>query len=125
MGDEPHSKSGFVDYKKMHLDAKSLLKSINVNLNTDEINQITTDGSEHIINGLSDWVYEEEFGFVRAFDWNANGTALVFMQFDETLVPTYSMDVIGKDLYPTPYTFKYPKAGIKYIKTAKNKDNTG
>lgn len=75
------------------------------------IDQVTSDGSEHIINGLSDWVYEEEFGFVRAFDWNADGSALVFMQFDETLVPTYSMDVIGKDLYPFPYTFKYPKAG--------------
>ena len=80
-------------------------------LETDTIDQITTDGSEHIINGLTDWVYEEEFGFVRAFDWNVTGTALVFMQFDETLVPTYSMDVIGKDLYPFPYTFKYPKAG--------------
>ena len=75
------------------------------------IEQITSDGSEHIINGLSDWVYEEEFGFVRAFDWNADGSALAFMQFDETLVPTYSMDVIGDNLYPFPYTFKYPKAG--------------
>lgn len=81
------------------------------NLDSNEINQITTDGSDQIINGLTDWVYEEEFGFVRAFEWNANGTALVFMKFDETMVPTYSMDIIGKDLYPSPYTFKYPKAG--------------
>ncbi|MGY8967831.1 MAG: S9 family peptidase [Flavobacteriales bacterium] len=80
-------------------------------LGANSIEQITSDGSEHIINGLSDWVYEEEFGFVRAFDWNADGSALAFMQFDETLVPTYSMDVIGDNLYPFPYTFKYPKAG--------------
>ena len=80
-------------------------------LAADTVDQITSDGSEHIINGLTDWVYEEEFGFVRAFDWNSDGTALVFMQFDETLVPTYSMDVIGNELYPFPYTFKYPKAG--------------
>ena len=80
-------------------------------LGVNSIKQITSDGSEHIINGLSDWVYEEEFGFVRAFDWNADGSALAFMQFDETLVPTYSMDVIGDNLYPFPYTFKYPKAG--------------
>ena len=80
-------------------------------LAADTIDQITSDGSEHIINGLTDWVYEEEFGFVRAFDWNADGTVIVFMQFDETLVPTYSMDVIGNELYPFPYTFKYPKAG--------------
>ena len=82
-------------------------------LAADTIDQITSDGSEHIINGLTDWVYEEEFGFVRAFDWNADGTVIVFMQFDETLVPTYSMDVIGNELYPFPYTFKYPKAGEK------------
>ena len=81
------------------------------NLEANSIEQITSDGSEHIINGLSDWVYEEEFGFVRAFDWNADGSVLVFMQFDETRVPTYSMDVIGDNLYPFPYTFKYPKAG--------------
>jgi dipeptidyl-peptidase-4 len=81
------------------------------NLEENSIEQITSNGSEHIINGLTDWVYEEEFGFVRAFDWNADGSALVFMQFDETLVPTYSMDVIGDNLYPFPYTFKYPKAG--------------
>ena len=80
-------------------------------LASDSIVQVTEDGSEHIINGLTDWVYEEEFGFVRAFDWNADGTALVFMQFDETQVPTYSMDIVGQGLYPFPYTFKYPKAG--------------
>ncbi len=77
------------------------------------VDKITEDGDDNIINGLTDWVYEEEFGFVRAFDWNADGTALVFMKFDETLVPTYSMDVIGEDLYPSQYTFKYPKAGEK------------
>ena len=83
------------------------------NLASNTIVQVTDNGSKHIINGLTDWVYEEEFGFVRAFDWNADGSALVFMQFDETEVPTYSMDIIGQGLYPFPYTFKYPKAGEK------------
>ena len=82
-------------------------------LASNTIVQVTDDGSKDIINGLTDWVYEEEFGFVRAFDWNADGSALVFMQFDETEVPTYSMDIIGQGLYPFPYTFKYPKAGEK------------
>lgn len=82
-------------------------------LNKATITQITTDGSEHIINGLTDWVYEEEFGFVRAFDWNASGTALAYIRFDETEVPEFSMDIYGKDLYQFPYTFKYPKAGEK------------
>ena len=77
------------------------------------ITQVTNDGSEHIINGLTDWVYEEEFGFVRAFDWNADGSSIAFMRFDETEVPEFSMDIYGQDLYQFPYTFKYPKAGEK------------
>ena len=80
-------------------------------LENNALEQITTDGSADIINGLTDWVYEEEFGFVRAFDWNADSSALAFLQFDETLVPEFSMDIYGEDLYQFPYTFKYPKAG--------------
>ena len=76
--------------------------------------QITTDGKKnHIINGITDWVYEEEFAFVRAFDWSADSKKLAFIRFDETLVPEFSMAVYHKDLYPTIETFKYPKAGEK------------
>ena len=74
--------------------------------------QLTTDGQKNsVINGVTDWVYEEEFAFVRAFDWNSNGTKIAFLRFDETDVPEFSMDVFGTDLYPTQETFKYPKAG--------------
>jgi len=74
--------------------------------------QITSDGKKnHIINGITDWVYEEEFGFVKAFDWNASGTHLAYIRFDETEVPEFSMDVYGKALYPDQHVFKYPKAG--------------
>ncbi|TXN38189.1 S9 family peptidase [Flagellimonas hymeniacidonis] len=74
--------------------------------------QITTDGSKGtIINGVTDWVYEEEFAFVRAFEWNSNGTKIAFLRFDETNVPHFSMDVFGENLYPFQYEFKYPKAG--------------
>lgn len=74
--------------------------------------QITTDGSQGtIINGVTDWVYEEEFAFVRAFEWNSNGTKIAFLRFDETNVPLYAMDVYGQNLYPFQYEFKYPKAG--------------
>jgi dipeptidyl-peptidase-4 len=76
--------------------------------------QLTFDGAQNkIINGITDWVYEEEFGFVRAFDWNADGTKLAFIRFDETEVPEFSMDVYGNELYPTQDVFKYPKAGEK------------
>jgi dipeptidyl-peptidase 4 len=76
--------------------------------------QITTDGKKNsIINGITDWVYEEEFGFVRAFDWNASGTKLAYIKFDETQVPEFSMDLYNRGLYPAQEVFKYPKAGEK------------
>jgi len=76
--------------------------------------QITNDGLKNsIINGITDWVYEEEFGFVRAFEWSADSKHLAFLRFDETAVPTFSMDIMGTDLYPTQQVFKYPKAGEK------------
>ena len=76
--------------------------------------QITTDGVQNaIINGVTDWVYEEEFGFVRAFSWNSDGKRIAYLRFDETDVPEFSMDVYGEELYPFPQKFKYPKAGEK------------
>ena len=74
--------------------------------------QVTTDGKKNeIINGVTDWVYEEEFAFVRAFEWNSNGTKLAYIRFDERKVPEFSMDVYGSKLYQTQTVFKYPKAG--------------
>jgi len=76
--------------------------------------QVTTDGVKNkIINGVTDWVYEEEFGFVRAFEWNAASDHIAFIRFDETDVPEFSMDVYGTKLYPQQHVFKYPKAGEK------------
>ncbi|MDQ0333974.1 dipeptidyl-peptidase-4 [Formosa algae] len=81
-------------------------------LKTGETTQFTSDGVDNkIINGITDWVYEEEFAFVRAFEWNATGDKIAFIRFDETKVPEFSMDLFGKDLYPTQDVFKYPKAG--------------
>ncbi|MFD2891949.1 S9 family peptidase [Flavobacterium chuncheonense] len=76
--------------------------------------QITTDGKKNaIINGITDWVYEEEFAFVRAFDWNKSSDKLGFIRFDESEVPEFSMDVYAGGLYPSQAVFKYPKAGEK------------
>jgi dipeptidyl-peptidase-4 len=81
-------------------------------LNTNKTTQITFDGEENkIINGITDWVYEEEFAFVRAFDWNSEGSKIAFIRFDETNVPEFSMSIFGEALYPTMEIFKYPKAG--------------
>ena len=81
-------------------------------LQSGETTQITFDGKKNaIINGITDWVYEEEFAFVRAFEWNAASNKIAFIRFDEANVPEFSMDVYGEGLYQTQQVFKYPKAG--------------
>jgi dipeptidyl-peptidase-4 len=86
---------------------------------TGEKTQVTTDGEKNkIINGITDWVYEEEFAFVRAFDWNKTGSHLAYLRFDESEVPEFSMAIFGKDLYPTQEVFKYPKAGEENSKVS-------
>jgi dipeptidyl-peptidase 4 len=76
--------------------------------------QITSDGIKNsIINGITDWVYEEEFAFVKAFDWSGDSKKLAYIRFDESQVPEFSMSMFYKDLYPSIQTFKYPKAGEK------------
>lgn len=78
----------------------------------DTLTQITFDGEKNkIINGVTDWVYEEEFSIVCAFEWNSEGTKIAYIKFDESQVPEFSMDVYGNQLYQTQQVFKYPKAG--------------
>ncbi len=74
--------------------------------------QITTDGKKNsILNGLGDWVYEEEFGHARLYEWTQNSDAIVYVKSDELLVPEMVIPIYGKQLYPTEMRFKYPKAG--------------
>jgi len=88
-------------------------------LNSKKSEAITTDGVKNsIINGITDWVYEEEFSFVRAYEWNADGTKIAYIKFDEAQVPEFSMDIYGNSLYPTQDVFKYPKAGEKNAKVS-------
>lgn len=73
--------------------------------------QVTQDGMiTQVINGMTDWVYEEEFGFTKAFAWSPDGKYLAFYRSDESKVPEFSMPIY-QGLYPDLYTFKYPKAG--------------
>jgi dipeptidyl-peptidase 4 len=82
------------------------------NLVTGAIDTISHDGKmNEIINGHSDWVYEEEFELVKAYVWSPDGRYVAYLQFDERKVPEFSMDIYGKTLYPTREVFKYPKAG--------------
>ena len=73
--------------------------------------KVTDDGAvNQRINGALDWVYEEEFEFAVGFGWSPDGARLAYYTFDESKVPEYAMQQWGK-LYPTSYTYKYPKAG--------------
>lgn len=75
--------------------------------------QVTTDGMRNsIINGLTDWVNEEEFAFTRAFQWSPDSKHLAYYRFDETAVPEYTVQFFT-GLYPENYTYKYPKVGEK------------
>jgi len=85
-------------------------------------NQVTYDGEKNkIINGIPDWVYEEEFGYNKALWWSPDNKFLAFVRFDESEVPDFSMPMyagespqLGENkLYPGEVTFKYPKAGEK------------
>lgn len=82
--------------------------------------QVTKDGKfNEVINGVPDWVYEEEFSFNSAMVFNADGTMICWIRFDETNVPQYSLQMYKgmrpelKDnmTYPGYYAYKYPKAG--------------
>lgn len=81
-------------------------------LATGEVVQVTQDGVYNkIINGSADWVYEEEFGFTKAFQWSPDGAKLAFYRFDERAVKEFTMTNYRNDLYPEYVTFKYPKVG--------------
>lgn len=72
---------------------------------------ITEDGEfNKIINGTPDWVYEEEFGGTRYFEWSPDSKLLAYVRFDETEVKEFSFQQFNDD-YPTLYSYKYPRAG--------------
>jgi len=79
-----------------------------------EEEQVTDDGKfNFIINGTTDWVYEEEFSFVIGFEWSPDGGKLAYYRFDESEVKEYNLQLWGNLLYPYDYRYKYPKAGEK------------
>lgn len=82
--------------------------------------QVTKDGEyNHVLNGIPDWVYEEEFSFNRAFDFSADSKMIAYVRFDESAVPMFSFpwykglapEKTSYTTYPGAYEYKYPKAG--------------
>ena len=100
---------------KFSPDGKSigLVRSNNIfliDLNSGSERQLTADGTEHIINGKFDWVYEEEFGISDGWKWSPNGEHIAFWRLDENRVPEYTMtewDSLHLKLIP----MRYPKPG--------------
>ena len=83
------------------------------NLETGKELQLTSDGKKNeIINGATDWVYEEEFAFDKAFFWSPTGNSIAYYKFNESAVKEFNMPIYGT-LYPQDNPFKYPKAGEK------------
>ncbi len=81
-------------------------------LKSNAITQITKDGKKNsIINGATDWVYEEEFSFSVGFQWAPDGKKIAFYRFDESAVKEFTYTNYNDDVYPEYVTFKYPKVG--------------
>ena len=81
------------------------------NIKSGVVTKLTKDGKKNkIINGTTDWVYEEEFSITKAYSWSPDSKIIAFLKFDEREVPEFTMAMYG-DLYPEQYKFKYPKAG--------------
>jgi len=83
-------------------------------IETGKTEAITSDGKlNSIINGKTDWVHEEEFGFTKAYEISPNSKNLIYLQYNEQQVKEYPLLFWKKDNYPEVFSFKYPKAGEK------------
>lgn len=80
-------------------------------LATGAVKQLTSDGSDTILNGVSDWVCDEEFPLNDAWRWSPDGTKIAYWQFDRSKVPVYTLINYTGALYPTLFQYPYPKAG--------------
>ncbi|MGB1002871.1 MAG: S9 family peptidase [Salibacteraceae bacterium] len=111
------SKAGKQRYTTFSPDGKKVgyVRHNNVyiyNLESEIETQVTSDGEfNKIINGATDWVYEEEFAFDKAFFWSPDNNHLAYYRFDESKVKEFNMVMYQNQLYPSDYKFKYPKAG--------------
>ncbi len=80
-------------------------------LTTGKVKQLTEDGKlNKVINGTTDWVYEEEFAITKGYAWSPDSKYIAYLRFNEKKVKEFTMTYY-KDLYPDLYSFKYPKAG--------------
>ena len=111
-------KSGDVRYAIFSPDGKKVAYVKDNNIFINDLSQkftyqITEDGEwNHIINGMPDWVYEEEWGIDHAFWWSPDGSKIAFLRSDESRVKEFGfMKFLTGTPYPELFKYKYPKAG--------------
>ena len=115
------TKSGLQMFAKVSPDGKRVAFVRDNNLFVTELatgreTQLTTDGSENIINGTTDWVYEEELGLRDAFRWSPDSKHIAYWRFDQSEVPAFPIVNETGSLYPKIATLRYPYAGEKNSK---------
>ena len=122
---EPLSENGAQRDAKFSPDGRSVAFARNNNLFIKRLDYgteipVTADGEVNsVINGVADWVYEEEFTETCAFDWSPDSKILAYVKFNEKAVPTYSFPLFGaiqskqnqNPYYSGVYSYKYPSAG--------------
>ena len=112
------SESGDVRYALFSPDGSKVAFVLDNNIYIKDLDQnftypVTEDGKwNHIINGMPDWVYEEEWGIDHAFCWSPDGSKIAFLKSDESRVKEFGfMKFRTKTPYPELFKYKYPKAG--------------
>ncbi len=111
--DEEHQPQTLAEYSPDGLKVSYIYKNnlFVKDLNSGKVTKLTIDGKRNkIINGTTDWVYEEEFAITKAYGWSPDSKYIGFLRFDEKNVKEFNLTYYN-ELYPDLYTFKYPKAG--------------
>ena len=111
--DEEHQPQTLAEYSPDGLKVSFIYKNnlFVKDLNSGKVTKLTTDGKRNkIINGTTDWVYEEEFAITKAYGWSPDSKYIGFLKFNEKNVKEFNLTYYT-ELYPDLYTFKYPKAG--------------
>jgi dipeptidyl-peptidase-4 len=114
-GDAPESSLSFAKFspdgsRVAYVRANNLYVE---DLTSGVVRALTADGSATLVNGASDWVYEEELNVRDGFRWSPDGKSIAFWQFDSTGVEQFALIDTTTSLYPKITNIPYPKAGMK------------